>query len=143
MSKPDDSRNGTNAEAMGRPSLTRGRTKLDYFAGMIGLPDSCAPEVLNKSWTIIAEVELPDNKTNGTNVAGGRLERTVPIKFSICEGLDVGMDGGSPVDFSYQVPFAFGGTVEKVSFELKPQVSSLPGEGAEVEKVKGAGVARA
>src|SRR5262245_44379847 len=48
-----------NAEAMGRPSLTRGRTQMVYYPGMTGLPDSCAPDTLNKSWTITAEVELP------------------------------------------------------------------------------------
>jgi arylsulfatase len=50
-----------------------------------------------------------------------RLERSVPIKFSIGEGLDIGMDGGSAVDFVYQLPFEFGGTIEKVTFELKPK----------------------
>jgi hypothetical protein len=181
-----------NAEAMGRPSLTRGRTHMVYYPGMTGLPDASAPEMLNKSWTITAEVDLPDGKTsgmivthggieggyglylrdgkptfvynylalerpafaateplpqgkativvdfaydgggtgkggtisitaNGKKVAGGRLERTVPIMFSICEGLDIGMDGGSPVDFTYQVPFAFTGKIEKVTIELKPE----------------------
>jgi hypothetical protein len=56
---------------------------------------------------------------NGKKVAGGRLERTVPVKFSICEGLDIGMDGGSPVDFTYQVPFGFTGTIDKVTIDLK------------------------
>jgi arylsulfatase len=56
---------------------------------------------------------------NGKKVAGGRLERTVPVKFSICEGLDIGMDGGSPVDFTYRIPFAFTGTIDKVTIELK------------------------
>jgi arylsulfatase A-like enzyme len=180
-----------NAEAMGRPSLIRGRTKMEYFPGMTGLPDAAAPPMLNKSWTITAEVDLPDDKTNGMivthggleggyglylregkptfvynylaverptfagqealpkgktkivvdfvydgggmgkggkitmtasgkKVAEGRLERTVPIQFSICEGLDIGMDGGSPVDFTYALPFAFTGKIEKVTVELKP-----------------------
>jgi len=33
---------------------------------------------------------------NGKQVAGGRLERTIPIQFSLGEGLDVGMDRGAP-----------------------------------------------
>jgi arylsulfatase len=37
---------------------------------------------------------------NGKRVAEGRLERTVPVQFSIVEGLDIGVDGGSPVDFT-------------------------------------------
>ena len=60
----------------------------------------------------------------GKTVAEGRLERTVPIKFSICEGLDIGQDGGSPVDFSYEAPFAFTGKVEKVTVELKPEAAA-------------------
>ena len=138
-----------NDEAMGRPSLTRGRTKMEYFAGMTGLPDA-APAVLNKSWTITAEVDLPDAKTNGMivtdgggmgkggtvtltangkKVAEGRLARTVPNKLSICEGLDIGMDNGSPVDFTYKMPFAFTGKIEKVTIELKPEVAKAPRAG--------------
>jgi arylsulfatase A-like enzyme len=181
-----------NAELMGRPSLIRGRTKMEYFAGMTGLPDGAAPPMLNKSWTITAEVELPDDKTNGMivthggleggyglylrdgkptfvynflslerptfagkqalpkgkativvdfgydgggmgkggkltltankkKIAEGRLERTVPVQFSIGEGLDIGMDGGSPVDFTYPLPFSFTGKIEKVTIEVKPE----------------------
>jgi arylsulfatase len=35
------------------------------------------------------------------------------------EGLDVGMDVGSPVDFTYEMPFAFTGKIEKIAVELK------------------------
>lgn len=61
---------------------------------------------------------------NGKEVAGGRLERTVPVQFSIGEGLDIGMDVGSPVDFTYQPPFRFTGTIEQVTIELKPEVTT-------------------
>jgi hypothetical protein len=57
---------------------------------------------------------------NGRKIAGGRLERTIPIQLSICEGLDVGMDG-SPVDFTYKLPFAFTGKIDHVTIELKPE----------------------
>ena len=57
---------------------------------------------------------------NGVKVAEGRLERTVPIQFSIGEGLDIGMDCGSAVDFTYQLPFAFTGKIEKVEVALRP-----------------------
>jgi hypothetical protein len=33
--------------------------------------------------------------------------------------LDVGMDVGSAVDFTYKPPFRFTGTIEKVAIELK------------------------
>jgi hypothetical protein len=179
-----------NSEAMGRPSLIAGRKTMEYFPGMVALPDAASPPMLNKSWTITADIEvpqggangmvvthggleggyglylrdgkptfvynylaverptfaamepLPAGKTklvvdfvydgggvgkggnislsaNGTKIAEGRLERTVPVQFGLGEGLDVGMDTGSAVDFTYALPFAFPGKVEKVTVELK------------------------
>ena len=57
---------------------------------------------------------------NGDKIAGGRLERTIPIQFSLGEGIDIGMDIGSPIDFTYALPFAFTGKIEQVTVELKP-----------------------
>ena len=179
-----------NAELMGRPSLISGRKKLEYYSGMAGLPDAAAPPMLNKSWTITADIELtagtesgmivthggitggyglylrdgkptfvynllsvdrptftakdalPKGKSkivvdfvyeggglgkggtitmtaNGIKISEGRLERTVPVAFSIQEGFDIGIDVGSTVDFSYNLPFAFTGKIEKVTVELK------------------------
>ena len=56
---------------------------------------------------------------NGKKVGEGRLPRTVPNQFSIGEGLDVGTDLGSAVDFTYELPFTFTGKIEKVTFDLK------------------------
>jgi hypothetical protein len=42
-----------------------------------------------------------------------------PPSLSICEGLDVGTDIGSPVDFTYTPPFAFTGKIQKVTLDLK------------------------
>jgi hypothetical protein len=55
---------------------------------------------------------------NGKTIAEGRIERTIPVQFSLGEGLDVGMDVGSPVDFTYKLPFAFTGRIEKVKIDL-------------------------
>jgi arylsulfatase A-like enzyme len=183
-----------NSEAMGRPSLIAGRTKMTYYPGTIGLPDGASPPMINKSWTITADIEVPDGKAegmivtqggleggyglylrdgkptfvynylsidrptfaakdplpkgktklvvdfvydgggpgkggeitmsaNGKVIAEGRLERTIPIQFSLGEGLDVGMDVGSAVDFTYNLPFAFTGKIEKVTVELKAKSS--------------------
>lgn len=62
---------------------------------------------------------------NGKKVAEGRLERTVPVQLTLGEGLDIGKDGGSPVDFTYTMPFAFTGTIEKVTIELKPKPTDM------------------
>lgn len=56
---------------------------------------------------------------NGKTIAEGRMEKTIPVQFSLGEGLDIGMDIGSPVDFTYKLSFAFTGKIEKVTVELK------------------------
>jgi arylsulfatase len=56
---------------------------------------------------------------DGTAVAKGRIEKTVPIRISLDEGLDVGEDTGTPVNLSYDVPFKFTGKIDKVTVELK------------------------
>jgi arylsulfatase len=56
---------------------------------------------------------------NGKKIGGGRLEKTVPAQFSLGEGFDIGMDVGSPIDFTYKVPFKFSGAIEKVVIDLK------------------------
>ncbi len=61
---------------------------------------------------------------NGKTIAEGRLEKTIPMQFSLGEGLDVGCDIGSPIDFTYEMPFAFTGKIDKVTIELKPEASS-------------------
>ncbi len=181
-----------NSEAMGRPSLVGHRTSATYYPGTIALADAACLPMLNKSWTITANIDVPDGDAegmivthggleggyglylragkptfvynflsverttvtadeplpagptqlvvqfvydgggmgkgatitltaNGRTVGTGRLERTVPIQFSIGEGLDIGMDTGSPIDFTYRLPFAYTGTIDKVTIDLHPQ----------------------
>jgi arylsulfatase len=57
---------------------------------------------------------------NGTALAEGRLEKSIPIQFSLGEGVDIGMDVGSPIDFTYKLPFAFTGKISKVNIKLGP-----------------------
>jgi arylsulfatase A-like enzyme len=181
-----------NSELMGRPSLTGDRKTFVYYPGQIGLPNEASPRILNKSWTLTADVEVPETgvegmiathgglvggyglyvrdgkptfvynylelerptftgrdplpkgkvqlkvdfdyrgakgelgkpadvtlSVNGTKVAEGHLERTIPIQISLGEGLDVGQDVGSPVDFTYKLPFKFTGKIDKVTIELR------------------------
>jgi Sulfatase len=180
-----------NAEAMGRPSLGGSAKTFTYYAGQVGLPNEASPRVLNKSWTITADVVVPEKaegmivtqggitagyglylhegkpvfvynylgverptfagqeplppghaklvvdfasdgkpgefgeggkltlSANGKVASQARLERTIPIQIGLGEGLDVGMDIGSAVDFTYKLPFAFTGKIRKVTVELK------------------------
>lgn len=64
---------------------------------------------------------------NGTKVAEGRLPKTIPAQISIGEGLDIGEDVGSAVDYTYKPPFRFTGTVDKVTIELKGSESGAGG----------------
>ncbi len=195
-----------NAELQGRPTLGGNATTFTYFPGQVGLPNEAAPRVLNKSWTLTADIEIPASpnasaqatpnapasgvsgtivthggmvggyglylregkpmfvynylnldrytvagkvplpkgkvkfvvdfayegkegergkgaivtlSANGAKVAEGKLPKTIPLQISLGEGMDIGMDVGSPVDFTYKLPFAFTGKIEKVTYELK------------------------
>lgn len=181
-----------NAEAMGRPSLVGKRTRATYYPGMVALPDAACLPMLNKSWKITAQVEIPDGtaegmiitqggseggyglyldagkptfvynflgqerpvfsadtalspgkasieaafeydgggmgkggtltlSVDGAKVASGRLDRTIPIQFSIGEGLDIGVDTGSAVAWTYTLPFRFTGTITQVDVEVFPE----------------------
>ena len=181
-----------NGELMGRPSLAGNRKTYTYYPGQVALPNDAAPRILNKSWTLTADLEIPESgaqgmiathggivggyglylrdskptfvynylgqerptitgkdplpkgkvklvvdfkyegkpgelgkaatvtmSVNGTNVGQEHLERTIPIQFSLGEGMDIGEDVGSAVDFTYKLPFKFTGKIEKVTYELK------------------------
>jgi arylsulfatase A-like enzyme len=57
-----------------RPSLTAGRTVFTYSGELTGVPASAAPSILNKSYTITAEVEIPSGGAEGMIVTeGGRF----------------------------------------------------------------------
>jgi arylsulfatase A-like enzyme len=57
-----------------RPSATAGRTLFTYSGQMPGFPVSDAPDILNKSYTISAEVEIPQGGAEGMLATmGGRF----------------------------------------------------------------------
>lgn len=57
-----------------RPSATAGKTLFTYSGEMAGLPVSCAPSILNKSYTITADVDIPQGGAEGVLVTlGGRF----------------------------------------------------------------------
>jgi arylsulfatase len=176
-----------------RPSLTKGRTRFEYFNGTIRIPEGTAPGLKNISYTITAQVVIPssgaegvivtqggrfagwglvvlDGKpvwaykrsqqpnasfqiagserltpgahtitvnfaydgggvgkggtftlgVDGQPVASGRIERSVPARFSVDETLDIGEDTGTPIleDYAQNMPFRFTGQLDKVIIEL-------------------------
>ncbi len=57
-----------------RPSLTAGRDEFIYTSRMTGLPQGDAPYLLNTSFTIKAEITVPENGAEGMIVtSGGRF----------------------------------------------------------------------
>jgi hypothetical protein len=58
-------------------------------------------------------------RVNGKVWSEGRVEKTIPIRITLDEGLDIGEDTGTPVNRSYDVPFKFTGKIENVIVELK------------------------
>ncbi len=62
---------------------------------------------------------------NDEPVGGGRMEHTVPVRFTGYAGMDIGRDNGMPVDRSYadKSPFAFTGEVKKVIFDVNPHLT--------------------
>jgi arylsulfatase len=67
---------------------------------------------------------------NDRKVGEGRMEHTVPYRFSGYAGMDVGRDGGLPVDRSYadRSPFAFTGHIHEVAFNLRPHLHATDEE---------------
>ncbi len=57
-----------------RPNLTGGRTEFTYSGTLTGVPNSGAPNILNKSYSITAEVTIPSGGAEGMIVTdGGRF----------------------------------------------------------------------
>jgi hypothetical protein len=58
-------------------------------------------------------------------VGKGRMDHTVPVRFSGYAGMDIGRDNGGVVDRGYEdrKPFPFTGTIKKVVFDIKPHLT--------------------
>jgi arylsulfatase len=57
-----------------RPSATAGRTEFTYSGEVSGLPDGSAPNILTRSYSITAEIEIPNGGAEGMlNTLGGRF----------------------------------------------------------------------
>jgi arylsulfatase len=184
-----------------RPSLTAGRDEFVWTGTFTGTPNGDAPSLLNTSYTIEAEVDVPEGggdgmiitqggrfggygfylvkgkpvftwnlldldrirwegsdaltagkhtlafdfkydglgmgtlaynnmsgigrsgtgelKVDGKVVATQKMDKTIPLILQWDENLDVGADTGTGVDDAdYQTPFAFTGTLDKVTLKI-------------------------
>ncbi len=55
---------------------------------------------------------------NNKKIGQGRVEKSIPNRFTLDETLDIGFDTGTPVTESYEMPFAFTGKLDEVDIDL-------------------------
>ncbi len=58
---------------------------------------------------------------DGKEVDRKTIAHTIPLLMSVDETFDIGLDTMTPVDFTYDVPFAFTGTIDKLNYQLGPE----------------------
>jgi hypothetical protein len=58
---------------------------------------------------------------DGKELSRQKMEHTIPFLMSLDESLDIGMDTRTGVDDSYQLPFKFTGTIDKVTYQIGPE----------------------
>jgi arylsulfatase A-like enzyme len=176
-----------------RPSAIAGKTVFTYRNEVSGTDIGNAPSILDKSYTITADIEVPDGggdgmivteggrfggygfyilkgkptftynfldlarfhwraadaltpgkhtivfdfiyggpgigkggtgvlKVDGKEVANEKIPHTIPFLLPVGETFDIGADTRTGVDDSdYQVPFAFTGALDKLTFNLGPE----------------------
>lgn len=183
-----------------RPSGTAGRTEFVYVGENVGIPVGNAPSLLNRNYTIAAEITIPaagaegmiatmggrfggyglyllkgkpvfvynllnlkryrweggvgaedwlgkslepgkhsivfDFKYDGPGLGKGgtgvlsvdgkvlarqQVEHTIPFLMSLDESFDIGMDTRTGVDDSYELPFRFAGTIDKLTYKIGPE----------------------
>ncbi|MCT8972535.1 arylsulfatase [Microbaculum marinisediminis] len=101
-----------------RPNITAGRTEFVYTRPMVGLPQGDSPLLLNTSYTITAEIEVPEGGAEGMILtSGGRfagygfyllkgkpvfLWNLVDLERIKWEGPDALTPGKHTVEFDFQ-----------------------------------------
>jgi len=72
---------------------------------------------------------------DGKEVAKNSMEHGTPITFPEDESFDVGSDtrsGVAMLEYRYEVPFKFTGTIDKLTFKLEPEQKAAPESKAEL-----------
>ena len=138
---PDDGAEGVivaNADHLGGFSLFVDNGKLTHTYSMMGVfvfrqqSEGVLPAGdVNVRMEFAADAPKPATGgevtlfVNDEPVGSGRMDHTVPIRFSGYAGMDIGRDNGGVVDLSYaeRRPFPFTGTIKKVIFDVKPHLA--------------------
>ena len=56
---------GASGQSDRLPNLSRGRTDFVFYPGMIGMPENQAPVMVNRSWTLEAEIDTDSGRSGG------------------------------------------------------------------------------
>jgi arylsulfatase A-like enzyme len=72
---------------------------------------------------------------DGKEVDRKTIPHTIPLLMSIDETFDIGIDTRTPVDLTYEVPFRFTGTIDKLNYKLEPEQMTAEEKKAAVEEV--------
>ncbi len=110
-----------------RPNITAGRTEFVYTRPMVGLPQGDSPFLLNSSYTITADIEVPQGGAEGMILtSGGRfagygfyllngkpvfLWNLVDLKRIKWEGPDALTAGRHTVEFDFKYDGIGAGTL--------------------------------
>jgi arylsulfatase len=57
---------------------------------------------------------------DGKEMARKTIAHSIPLMMTIDENMDIGLDTGTGVDDSYELPFKFTGTIDKLTYKLGP-----------------------
>jgi hypothetical protein len=119
--------------------LLRGKPVFDYnfldlehfrWEGGVGAEDWLGSSLKPGKHTIVFDFKYdgPGPAKGGSGVlsvdgkeyARKTIPHTIPFLMSIDESFDIGSDTRTSVDDSYEVPFHFTGTIDKLTFNLGP-----------------------
>ena len=53
--------------------------------------------------------------------SGTTIPHTIPLMLMVNETFDMGLDNQSTVDFTYESPFQFTDTIDKLNYKLGPE----------------------
>jgi arylsulfatase len=137
-----------------RPNITAGRTEFVYTQPMVGLPQGDSPSILNSSYTITAEIDVPEGGAEGMILtSGGRfagygfyllegkpvfLWNMVDLERIKWEGPDALTPGKHTVEFDFKYEGLGAGTLafNNMSGLAQPGTGTLKVDGKVVDTKK-------
>jgi arylsulfatase len=137
-----------------RPNITAGRTEFVYTRPMVGLPQGDSPSLLNSSYTITADIEVPEGGAEGMILtSGGRfagygfyllkgkpvfLWNLIDLKRVKWEGADGLIAGRHTLEFDFKYDGLGVGTLtfNNLSGLGRSGTGTLKVDGKEVQSIK-------